>query len=134
MDKTKMINFSQLTLPSKPHYCLVYNKQLPGSAERQIKAPIFNENVSTLEQQWFAFIKTQPRVKLLQENLETKHFQYVQRSKIFRFPDIIDVQFVSLANNKSSLYMFSRSVYGYSDLGVNCKRLKHWLGFANDGK
>ena len=48
---------------------------------------------------------------------------YVARSRIFNFPDLIAVQ----VTPDSTLILWSRSVYGRSDFGVNRKRLRTWL-------
>ncbi|MBN9507896.1 MAG: DUF1499 domain-containing protein [Alphaproteobacteria bacterium] len=48
---------------------------------------------------------------------------YVARSAVFNFPDLIAVQVLP----DSTLILFSRSVYGRSDFGVNRKRLGRWL-------
>lgn len=56
---------------------------------------------------------------------------YVQRSATFGFPDVISVEAVDLgigdAGQRASLVIYSQSVYGYSDLGVNGARLDRWL-------
>ncbi len=48
---------------------------------------------------------------------------FVARSTVFNFPDLIAVQVTA----NSGLILWSRSVYGHSDLGVNRKRLQAWL-------
>jgi uncharacterized protein (DUF1499 family) len=52
---------------------------------------------------------------------------YVARSAVFNFPDLIMVQVVHDAPNSSGLIVYSRSVYGHSDLGVNGRRVETWL-------
>lgn len=49
---------------------------------------------------------------------------YVARSAMLNFPDLIAVQ----VNPDGTLVLWSRSVYGRSDLGVNRRRLTRWLG------
>ncbi len=48
---------------------------------------------------------------------------YVARSWFFNFPDLIALQ----VNPDSTLVIWSRSIYGQSDLGVNRKRVSAWL-------
>ena len=48
---------------------------------------------------------------------------FVARSAVFNFPDLIAVQ----VTPECGLILWSRSVYGESDLGVNRKRLQAWL-------
>jgi len=52
---------------------------------------------------------------------------YVARSAAFNFPDLIMVQVRQDGPDKSDLILYSRSVYGESDLGVNRKRIEAWL-------
>ena len=50
------------------------------------------------------------------------------RSAIWNFPDLVTAQVLAAPGGNSELVLYSRSVYGYSDLGVNRGRLRHWLG------
>ena len=51
---------------------------------------------------------------------------YLQRSATVGYPDYVSVRAVPMAGG-ASLVMYSRSVYGYSDRGVNKARLKRWI-------
>ena len=51
---------------------------------------------------------------------------FVQRTPLMGFPDYITVSAVA-AEGGASLIVFSRSQYGYSDWGVNRKRVEAWL-------
>lgn len=121
---TPLVNFDTLHASKKPHYCLV-SPNCQG--ERCIHSTHYTIPVAELKNRWQAMLKQQPRVKLVRSDNKANQYQYVQRSLILRFPDLIDVKFVDLGNNQSTLYAYSRSIYGYSDLGVNCKRMRHWL-------
>jgi uncharacterized protein (DUF1499 family) len=55
----------------------------------------------------------------------------VARSAVFNFPDLVTVQVVAQGENASTLVLYSRSVYGHSDLGVNRRRLRAWLDALN---
>ena len=52
---------------------------------------------------------------------------YVARSAVFNFPDLIMAQVQKDGADGSRLILYSRSVYGESDLGVNRKRVETWL-------
>jgi hypothetical protein len=52
---------------------------------------------------------------------------WVARSALCNFPDIISAQVADDAAGGSTLILFSRSLYGYFDLGVNARRLAAWL-------
>ena len=76
-----------------------------------------------------AVARTEPRVKVVAGSTETGRITYVQRSAIFGFPDYISVTAVETEAG-SGLILWSRSRYGYSDLGVNQARLQRWLAAA----
>ncbi len=120
-----MVDFSNLTLPDKPNYSLVSDQ--PAAGKRQIKAPVFPISLDELKLRWLALVRQQPRIMLLRAEPEKQQYQYVQKSFLFRFPDVIDVQFVRIDDNNSTLRTFSRSVYGHFDFGVNHRRLRNWL-------
>ncbi len=48
---------------------------------------------------------------------------WVARTKLMNYPDLIMAQ----VNADGTLILWSRSVYGWSDVGVNRARLEHWL-------
>jgi uncharacterized protein (DUF1499 family) len=50
---------------------------------------------------------------------------------VFNFPDLITTEVVAEGPDASALVLYSRSVYGRSDLGVNQKRLRTWLAALN---
>ena len=52
---------------------------------------------------------------------------YVARTAVFNFPDLIMVQVRAAGSDSSELIVYSRSVYGRSDFGVNRKRIETWL-------
>lgn len=68
--------------------------------------------------------EAQPRSFLQAAYDDRMQAHYVARSAVLNFPDLIVVQ----VNPDSTLVLWSRSVYGQSDLGVNRRRLARWLG------
>jgi uncharacterized protein (DUF1499 family) len=50
-----------------------------------------------------------------------------QRSRLFGFPDRIDVEVVPDGEHSAMLAIYSRSRYGYYDLGANRRRVEEWL-------
>ena len=51
----------------------------------------------------------------------------IQHTPLLRFPDIVTVEFVALAPDRSSLAIYSRARYGRGDFGTNRKRVLRWL-------
>jgi len=66
------------------------------------------------------------RVEVLAGSVDDLHITYVQRSLIFGFPDYVTVKAVPKGDG-SALIIWSRSRFGYSDLGVNQERVDRWI-------
>lgn len=49
------------------------------------------------------------------------------RSPVLNFPDIVSAQVLPGPGRASRIVLYSRSLYGYSDLGANRRRLRSWL-------
>ena len=64
---------------------------------------------------------------LIAADPDSGRFVYIQHSPIFRFPDIITVEFIRLGSDRSSIAIYSRSRYGELDFGKNHKRVERWL-------
>lgn len=74
-----------------------------------------------------AVAAAEPRTYLAAEYPNRRQSHYVVRSAVFNFPDLITVAAMDEASGASTLLLWSRSVYGQSDLGVNRARLTAWL-------
>lgn len=110
------IDFNNIQFPKSPNF---YYSSAKNS--------VFNVSISTLEKHWDVMISKQPRVTLLMSQKNGKRRVYVQLSTFWHFPDFIDVKFIALNSKQSSLEIYSRSYFGYSDLGVNKKRVEQWI-------
>lgn len=69
----------------------------------------------------------QPRTFLAAEDAAALQAQWVARSRLLHFPDLVAAQVLPATGDASRLVLYSRSVYGYSDLGANRRRLHSWL-------
>jgi uncharacterized protein (DUF1499 family) len=75
----------------------------------------------------------QPRTYLAASYPDRLQLHYVVRSAVFNFPDLVAVQVTPDETDTSRLVLYSRSVYGRSDLGINRKRLEAWLASLQSG-
>ena len=119
-------NFSNFTLPTKPNFYLAAPKGACSVSPQEI-TPSFSENVANLKERLNATILNTPRVSVWYEEPTKNQYGFIARSKLFRFPDFIEVQYLALDDKLSSVIIYSRAKYGYSDLGVNKKRIQTWL-------
>ena len=58
------------------------------------------------------------------------HMTYVARSRIMGYPDAISVRLVPVGDG-TRIDIFSRSRFGYSDMGVNAARVARWVAAAS---
>lgn len=71
-------------------------------------------------------VRPSPRVSVLAGSVQDGHITYVQRSMALGFPDYITVKTIE-RDGEAGLIVWSRSRYGYSDMGVNKSRVDTWL-------
>jgi uncharacterized protein (DUF1499 family) len=67
-----------------------------------------------------------PRTRLVARSPDGLGATYVQRSRLFGFPDYISVRAIEVPGG-SALIAWSRARFGHGDFGVNRARLEAWL-------
>ena len=97
------------------------------SARAHLASPTYDLSVEELRERWMTMIASQPRIETRKADEEAMQYEFIQRTKIMRFPDIITVRFISLEQRRSTLAVYSRSRYGRRDFGVNKDRVRAWL-------
>ena len=105
-------------LACPPHYC---------AADEAVASPVFDVPSDRLQQYWVEMISSQQRIVNVTANQRAGRFVYIEHSALFRFPDIVTIEFVPLGPNRSSVAIFSRSRYGKYDFAKNRKRVERWL-------
>ena len=126
------VNFAALKLTNKPNQFLMCPPGMCAAAPHA-DSPVFDVSLEQLRGRWRQVLAVQPRVELLAEDEEGQQFDYVQRSGRLRFPDIITVRFIAISPSQSTLAIYSRSIYGESDFGVNRARIDAWLKTLREG-
>ncbi len=126
------VDFADLALTDNPNQFLMCPTGF-CNADPHAESPVFDVSVERLRERWREVVTFRPNVKLLAEDKEGQQSDYVQRSARFRFPDIITVRFISVSSSQSMLAIYSRSVYGKSDFGVNRERIDAWLKTLREG-
>jgi len=126
------VDFAALKLTDKPNQFLMCPPGFCG-ANPNADSPVFDVPAARLLARWREVVAAQPRVELLAVDQGGRQIDYIQRSARFRFPDIITVRFISVSPSQTALAIYSRSIYGQSDFGVNRKRIDAWLSFLREG-
>jgi hypothetical protein len=90
------------------------------TGEQNLPASVLYEKARVL-------FDAQPRTFVAAEYPAQFQIHYVVRSKLMNYPDLVTVQVNATGADRSTLAIWSRSVYGRSDFGVNRDRTKSWL-------
>ncbi len=120
------IDFDTLALDGRPNQHLVCPEGF-CAASPHAASPVFEISATALRDRWMAMIERQPRVTRTAADAAALHYDFVQRSLVFRFPDAISVRFIALDEGRATLAIYSRSYYGRDDFGVNRRRVEAWL-------
>jgi uncharacterized protein (DUF1499 family) len=119
------VDFAGLTLPRSPNACLAAPPGAHPGAE--VTVPPLPMDAATAWRVLRTLGDRFPRTTLLAEWPERRQAQWVQRSALARFPDLIAAE-LRPDPAGAGLFLYSRSLFGWSDLGVNRRRVAAWLG------
>ena len=123
----KLINFKELVLKNTRNQYLVLPKNFISKSKPNLISPVFKCNVNELQSVFIEFINSQNRIRNIVLDKKNYKFSCIQSTRVFRFPDIIDFEFLSINIDYSSVAIYSRSRYGYYDFNVNKRRVMLWL-------
>lgn len=119
------VDFATLALPPSPNTCLLTPSTAPGVGHlHRDPFPVSTDDA-------FAAIRAtaaaQPRTFPLAEYPGRRQAQWVARTRLMNYPDIVVAE-VAPAGDGTGLWLYSRSLLGWSDLGANRARVMAWLG------
>jgi uncharacterized protein (DUF1499 family) len=121
------IDFASLELGSSPNQYLIAPADATPRAKPDAESPVFGVPPERLRDAFSAVVAEAPRTKLLGQSDHGMRQSLVQRSAVFRFPDYIDVSVLPAGGDGSTIAIYSRSRFGYSDMGVNRRRVEDWM-------
>ena len=128
MDPTNRIDFATLKRARTPNTFLMAPEGLCKQSKIDVEAPVFASSPTKLRQEFLRLAIAKPRVTHLFKDDVGLYDDFLVRSALFGFPDLISVRFLDAQGGKSRIAVYSRSVYGRSDLGVNRARISSWIG------
>jgi uncharacterized protein (DUF1499 family) len=121
-----VIDFATVQRGPDPNQYLLCPKTM-CTTETDGEAPVFDVAVEQLQVAWDEMLAEQPRLEVLRRDVTNTQIDYVQRTRLLRFPDLVTVRFVPIDDAHATLAIYSRSVWGKGDMGVNRKRVEEWL-------
>ena len=119
------MDFATLTLGRRPNRFLMAPQGLCQAATPHAESPTFEAPPDRLLDAIRRVALAEPRTALVSER--ELGLKFVQRSRIFRLPDTIDVRVVTLGDGRAAPAFYGRAKYGFRDFGVNEARIRRWL-------
>jgi uncharacterized protein (DUF1499 family) len=121
-----LMDTAQIVRPASPNSALAAPEGFNPPPD--IVTPSYSLQADRLFAEIEAVATGQPSTYLAASYPDRLQAHYVARSALFNFPDLIMVQVTPVSPDSSTLIIYSRSVYGQSDLGVNRRRVDTWIG------
>jgi len=118
------LDFSTLRLPASPNACLAAPPG--GHPQAQITVPPLAADAATAWPVLRSLADGMARVVRYGDFPARRQVHWVARSALMNYPDIIVAQLVAQPDG-AGLFLYSRSLFGWSDMGVNRKRVEAWL-------
>ena len=115
-----------ITRPVSPNtYYVSTQSMVEATVDRE--APIYTASAQVMARAFDDYVTTQPSVTRIAGSVEEAWLTYVQRTPVLRMPDYISVKFIDFEDGGSTVSIYSRSRFGYGDMGVNKARVDLWL-------
>lgn len=123
-------NLQNITLPKFPNYYLICPQNYCNVTPNEVSST-YPISADDLFNAW-NFMMTQQRYVTVLDSVPSRgQYDYITKDFILDFPDEVTVQFIALTDSTSTLAVYSRSMYGFYDFGLNKKRLHTWLNELN---
>ena len=126
-DDLGQVDFATLTRRSSPNDALICPDGVCPFAGTDAEPPVFAMSTAELLSRLFGLADAELRMETLYVAPGATRARFVQRSRLMRFPDVVDAMVLPRGEGQSTIALYSRSVVGYSDLGVNRARLLRML-------
>ena len=118
-------DISEIRRPASPNTFLAGPAGFSPKPDLQTRR--FDMAAERLLQAMESVMMEQPRVVALADDPGRLRADYVARIRVFGFPDIVLVQALSAGSGQSDLVLYSYSLKGHYDFGVNRGRVKALL-------
>ena len=125
-NKTSMVTFETLSVPSSPNTWLIAPEGYLRTAEPDAVSPLLAKGADDVFSALVAIVNATPRTSEVDIDPQKRHIRYTVRVQRTPFKDDVDLAVLEFESG-TSLIAYSRSRAGYSDFGVNERRLTKLL-------
>jgi uncharacterized protein (DUF1499 family) len=119
------MDVAQLTRPASPNTALAAPAGFRPAPD--VVTPTYHVPAPRLYAAIQAVAAAQPHTYLAAAYPDLRQVHWVVRSAVFNFPDLVTAEASPSGPDAATLVLYSRSVYGYGDLGANRRRVEAWL-------
>lgn len=119
------LDFARLERPATPNTALAAPADF--ASRHDLTTPVYPEPAAKLFARLRAVAAAEPRTYPAAVFPRRMQADWVVRSAVWNFPDLVSGQVIAEGADRARLILYSRSVYGRSDFGVNRARLIVWL-------
>ena len=89
--------------------------------------PIYSERPLILAQAFDQFAFSQRDTNRIAGLPPELMMTYVQHTATLKMPDYLTIKFIDLGDGTSTVAIYSRSRFGYGDMGMNQRRAESWI-------
>ena len=125
-DDARPVDFATLERRSSPNDSLICTAEMCPKARADTDSGVFDLEPDVLREALRGVALAEPRTQELYVGPDALRLRFVQRSALMGYPDIIDA-LIAPREEGSTLALYSRSLVGRKDFGVNRARLERWL-------
>ena len=121
--------FRSVSMPAETWHADPATVTPPASPNFELRvgdrAPVFDVPPDIMAARLDA-VATAEGADLIGGSLAEGHMTYVARSRLMGYPDAISVRLMPVAQG-TRVEIYSRSRFGYGDMGVNAARVDRWI-------
>lgn len=121
------VNFAELRPANPDNSFLACDPAVCPRAVPDLVPPVFAADPQRLRLELARIIAADGLVEQVAEDSDGLGARYVQRTPWMRFPDTIQIRYVPVDVERTTLAIYSRSQIGSNDFGVNEARVRRWL-------
>lgn len=121
------VEFDDLKKRRTPNQALICPENMCRDEDRDLASPVYELTAEQLRERLLVSLQKEERLERVDDKSDPTRLRFVQRTKLMKYPDTVNIKLIDFGEGRSTLALYSRSKLGSSDLGVNLQRAKRWL-------